>query len=207
MAAKKNPTRGVIAAAARAGGDLAELSVGFALVGGLAVAARSEPRFTRDVDLAIATADDREAERIVHAMTSRGYRVQTVIAHRRFDRLATARLVATAAPAVFVDLLFASSGIEGLISAGAEVISYGRTVRLPVARVGHLIALKVLAESDERLQDRLDLAALAKVATSEDWALAEVSVRAIRAVGYHRGRALLTRLRRWRRRLAPAPPR
>ena len=32
--------------------------VGFALVGGLAVSARTEPRFTRDLDFAIAVADD-----------------------------------------------------------------------------------------------------------------------------------------------------
>jgi hypothetical protein len=202
MASKKSAPGGVVAAAARAGRDLDELGVRFALVGGLAVAARSEPRFTRDVDLAIATASDREAEHIVHAMAARGYRVQTVIEHRRFNRLATARLLPAPSPDVFVDLLFASSGIEAMISASAEVIEYDRNVRLPVARVGHLIALKVLAESDSRLQDRLDLTALARVATVEDWALAETSVRDIRAAGYHRGRALVTRLRRFRQRLA-----
>ena len=41
---------------------LDELGVDFALVGGLAVSARAEPRLTRDVDLAIATDDDDGAE-------------------------------------------------------------------------------------------------------------------------------------------------
>ncbi len=36
--------------------------VGFALVGGLAVSARSEPRFTRDIDLAVAVDGDQQAE-------------------------------------------------------------------------------------------------------------------------------------------------
>ena len=35
-----------------------------ALVGGLAVSARAEPRFTRDVDLAVAVVSDDEAERL-----------------------------------------------------------------------------------------------------------------------------------------------
>lgn len=34
--------------------DLSEARVAFALVGGLAVSARTEPRFTRDADLAVA---------------------------------------------------------------------------------------------------------------------------------------------------------
>jgi hypothetical protein len=43
-----------------------------ALVGGLAVSVRSEPRFTRDVDLAIALDDDREAESLVLAFQGMG---------------------------------------------------------------------------------------------------------------------------------------
>jgi hypothetical protein len=38
----------------------------FALVGGLGVSIRGEVRFTRDVDLAIAANDDREAEALEH---------------------------------------------------------------------------------------------------------------------------------------------
>ncbi|MBA3393554.1 MAG: hypothetical protein H0T89_12975 [Deltaproteobacteria bacterium] len=36
-----------------------------ALIGGLAVSARTEPRFTRDIDVAVAVADDESAEAIV----------------------------------------------------------------------------------------------------------------------------------------------
>ncbi len=42
---------------------LTESHVSFALVGGLAVSARTEPRFTRDADLAVALTSDAEAER------------------------------------------------------------------------------------------------------------------------------------------------
>ena len=37
----------------RAGADLDALGAGWALIGGLAVSARSQPRFTGDVDLAV----------------------------------------------------------------------------------------------------------------------------------------------------------
>ncbi|HEY7363147.1 MAG TPA: hypothetical protein VIE37_03490, partial [Methylomirabilota bacterium] len=38
----------------RAAGDLQALGRGWAVVGALAVSARTEPRFTRDVDLVVA---------------------------------------------------------------------------------------------------------------------------------------------------------
>jgi hypothetical protein len=41
---------------------LQRASVPFALVGGLAVSVPAEPRFTRDIDLAVAVAGDVEAE-------------------------------------------------------------------------------------------------------------------------------------------------
>ena len=53
--------------------DLAGLRLRWAVVGGLAVSARTEPRFTRDVDLVIAVADDRGAEQAIHSLQRRGY--------------------------------------------------------------------------------------------------------------------------------------
>jgi hypothetical protein len=41
---------------------LQRASVPFALVGGLAVSVHVEPRFTRDIDLAVAVAGDAKAE-------------------------------------------------------------------------------------------------------------------------------------------------
>lgn len=51
------------------------LGVSWALVGGFAVSVRVEPRFTRDVDVAVAVADDRQAEDVVGRLTGVGYRV------------------------------------------------------------------------------------------------------------------------------------
>jgi hypothetical protein len=46
----------------------ARAGVRCALVGGLAVSARTEPRFTRDADLAVAVASDAEAESLIRAL-------------------------------------------------------------------------------------------------------------------------------------------
>lgn len=196
--AKKPPGLGVVDAAARTASDLQALGARFALIGGLAVGARGEPRYTRDVDLAVSTGDDAEAEALLFAMTRRGYKVEVLIEQTSTTRLATARLRHREWPDVFIDLLFASSGIEAEVVDGAELMAYAPGTRLPVACTGHLIALKVLSESKERLQDRIDLKVLSEVATPPDWALAEAAVRLIRARGYHRGRALRKRLARWR---------
>jgi hypothetical protein len=46
----------------QAAADLDVIGARWAVIGGLAVAFRAEPRFTKDVDLAVAVADDQEAE-------------------------------------------------------------------------------------------------------------------------------------------------
>lgn len=54
-------------------GDLQQTRHSFALVGGLVVSARTEPRFTRDADIAVAVADDTEAEAMIRSLRHRGY--------------------------------------------------------------------------------------------------------------------------------------
>ncbi len=97
-----------------------------------------------------------------------------------------------------VDLLFASTGIEAEVVAAAEPIAVlGQ--RVPVARVGHLIALKLLARDDKtRPQDAIDLRALAAVAKSIEWKRAARAVAMIERRGFAQGRDLgraLARLR------------
>jgi hypothetical protein len=102
--------------------DLADLHLRWALVGGLAVSARTEPRFTRDIDLVIAAAGDRDAEQAVHALQRRGYRVHALVEQEAASRLATARLVPRGEDdaGIVLDVLFASSGIEPEIADAAE---------------------------------------------------------------------------------------
>ncbi|HEX9736615.1 MAG TPA: hypothetical protein VGG06_32015 [Thermoanaerobaculia bacterium] len=78
--------------------DLAELDLRWALIGGLAVSARAEPRTTRDLDVAVAVESDREAEKVVLAMQDRGYKVDTLLEQETTGRLATVRLLAPGQP-------------------------------------------------------------------------------------------------------------
>jgi hypothetical protein len=95
----------------------------WALVGALAVSARTEPRFTRDVDVAVAIADDADAEAVVRQFSAQGYSVFSIVEQAAMKRLATARL-SRQPPAgeasVIVDLLFASSGIEPEVAQQAD---------------------------------------------------------------------------------------
>lgn len=171
----------------------------WALVGGLAVSVRTEPRFTRDVDVAVAVASDREAERLVGDLQSSGYRLFQVIEQDATGRLATARLLLPGADEqdTVVDLLFASSGIEPEVVAAAEPIEVFPSIVAPIPRIGHLIALKLLSESEQRLKDRVDLQALLAFCDNTEVDLAREAARLITERGYHRGRDLLDALDTW----------
>lgn len=173
--------------------ELRALQRRFALVGGLAVAARAEPRFTRDVDLAVAVADDREAEALVAALQGRGYQIRALVEQEKVGRLATVRLGAPreGVQGIVLDLLLASSGIEPEIVEAAEELEIFAGLVVPVARTGHLIALKLLARDDRRRpQDRIDLGALVPVADGEEMARARDALSLIERRGFSRGRDL-----------------
>lgn len=184
----------VEAALRRVTADLDRRRLGWALVGGFAVSARAEPRFTRDVDVAVAVIDDRAAEQNVHDLVAGGYRLLASVEQEAVGRLATVRLSPVAGDVV-VDVLFASSGIEPEIVRSAEAIEILPGLVVPVARTGHLIALKLLARDDEsRPQDLADLRSLHEVATREDVDLARSAIHLITERGYHRDRDLAAAL-------------
>jgi hypothetical protein len=173
-------------------GDLDGSDYGWALAGGFAVSARAAPRFTRDVDVAVAVPDDPTAEKLIRLLVTRGYRFVATVEQDDTGRLATARLASSASDrGVLVDLLFATSGIEPEIVAAAEPLDVLPGLTIPVAQVGHLIALKLLARDDQtRPQDLADLRALLGVATSDDLALAGTAIKLITERGFHRDRDL-----------------
>ena len=72
--------------------DFEVLGIRWGLVGGLAVSARAEPRTTRDIDVAIAVAGDRQAETLIRRLRDRGYLDEVVMEHRDMERLSTVRL-------------------------------------------------------------------------------------------------------------------
>jgi len=178
----------------RIGKDLKELGGSWALVGGLAVGARAEPRTTRDVDLAVAVASDREAESIVFRLQAIGYKILAVLEQAATGRLATVRFLPPGEKegGVIVDLLFSSSGIEPEITRAAEVLEIVPGLHVPVATLSHLMALKVLARDDrQRPQDYDDLRALLAEAEPQDLGDARAALRLIEERGYQRGRELL----------------
>ncbi len=172
--------------------DLTAARASFALVGGLAVSARTEPRFTRDADVAVAVASDAEAEDLIRALQARGHRIAALVEQDAVGRLATARLTRSQQPAApVIDLLFASSGIEPEVVAEADVLELLPQLQIRVATTGYLIALKVLARDDvTRPQDIGDLRALLGAASPADIIRARAALALISKRGYHRQRDL-----------------
>lgn len=171
---------------------LDQLGQNWALIGGLAVSAYVEPRFTRDIDIVVSVADDAEAEEFVRKWREQGFQICSVVEQEATERLATIRSRGTTDDdQAIVDLMFASSGLEPEIAAEAEVLELAPGVEVPVARLGHLIALKVLSHDDEsRPQDAIDLEKLAEIADEDELDAAREALRTIEARGYARGRNL-----------------
>ncbi|MGH3865745.1 MAG: nucleotidyl transferase AbiEii/AbiGii toxin family protein [Pseudonocardiaceae bacterium] len=183
----------VEAALRRIASDLDSRQAEWALIGGFAVSARAEPRFTRDVDVAVLVDGDAAAEQLVRSLTADGYGLEALVEQDAVGRLATVRLISPGANGVgvVVDLIFATAGIEAEIVAEAEVLEILPGVSMPVAAAGHLVALKLLARDDEtRPQDAADLLALASVLGPEDRRTARTAVELIVERGFGRGRSL-----------------
>ncbi len=172
----------------------------WALVGGLAVSARAEPRTTRDVDVAVATDGDADAEALVFALQGAGFRVVGAVEQDAAGRLATVRLRPGSEGrlrGVVVDLLFASSGVEAEVADAAERLEVLAGVTVPVARKGHLVALKVLARDDRsRPRDAEDLRGLLAESGPEDLVLARKALRLVASRGFARGKDLEAELER-----------
>ena len=176
-------------------GDLHDLGSPWALVGGLAVCVRAEPRPTADIDIAVAVPDDATAKARVGELTAARYRLRESIVHDQTGRLATVRLLSpVAGEDVAVDLFFASSGVEAEVVGAAELLEVPPGLTIPVARIGHLVAVKLWRASAKR--DR-DLRALIERAEAEDLEDARGLIASITGRGYHRGRDLGAALDSW----------
>jgi predicted nucleotidyltransferase len=162
--------------------DLNAIGVRWALVGGLAVSARAVPRFTKDLDFAVAVENDGEAEDVVHRLRARGYEPLEVLEQDYVERLSGVRLARKGSD-VIVDLLFASSGIENEVVASADRLEVLPRLTVPVATTAHLIALKVLAG---RSQDLTDLGYLVAEASSTDLDDAREATKLIQIRGFNR---------------------
>ncbi|MFT3841072.1 MAG: hypothetical protein QM723_29040 [Myxococcaceae bacterium] len=163
-----------------------------ALVGGVAVGARTEPRVTRDVDFVIPVVDDADAELKVLALQRSGFLVESVF-ERDEGRISTVRTRQPAAREVFVDFLLSNPRIEAEIVADASREAVVSTVTCRVAQPWHLIAMKVLAN---RRKDQSDLGELISRANRSTLAKAEHALRLMSARGAGPKRDLVAELDR-----------
>ena len=168
------------------------------LVGGLAVSVYCDPRFTRDVDLAIAVDNDERAELLMQSLVKRGFQIAAVVEQEAVERLAMTRLLN--ADGISIDLLVASSGVEAEVVKDAQRLEVIKGTVLPVARIGHLIALKLLSVAPGRETDLQDLRHLADIADADEWARSTRAVELIEERGYARGRNLSADLKALRKR-------
>jgi hypothetical protein len=147
--------------------------------------------------VAVALSGDTEAEALIRRLAANGYRAVAVVEQEATGRLATVRLASpgTTEEAIVTDLLFASSGIEAEIVAEAEPLEVFPGVVAPVARSGHLLALKVLARDDQlRPQDLVDARALLVDLPAEELARARKALDLVSRRGFNRHRQLAAEL-------------
>ena len=153
---------------------------------------RTVERLTKDMDLAVAVSSDAEAEEIVLSLSRSGYFVDTVIEQDKAKRLSTVRMISKGEVEMYIDLLFASSGIEPEVVKFAEESEIFSGVSGLVATIPSLIALKVLsANSKTRMQDIIDLQYLIKKATSAENETARDLMRLITERDFNRNKDLL----------------
>ena len=92
---------------------------------------------------------------------------------------------------MIVDLLLASSGIEPEIVEAAVQIDIGARIPVRVARVGHLVTLKLLAHDPvSRPQDAIDLQALRALVDAKEEQRARAACELIMQRGFQRRRDL-----------------
>ena len=164
----------------------------FALVGGVAVSVRAEPRFTRDLDLALMTENDRDLEGLVLTLRGDGYEPIALVEHEARGRLATARLASRSG--LIVDLLAASSGIEDVVVGRATDVDIPGVGNVHVARAEELLALKVLAVTPARRKDEIDAVSLILANPALDLDSVREDLRLIRERGFDRKQDLEAKL-------------
>lgn len=174
-----------------------DLGYSWALVGGLAVSTRCEPRFTNDLDIAISVASDEQAESLTFKLIKRGAHLEFTLDQDEQKRLSMVSLKLDQTSYTSIDLLFASSGIEAEIIQSAERLEVFPNIIIPVASLSHLAALKLLSVSMKRMKDLSDLNVLKKAMNRQELEQTFEACRLIISRGYNRGLDLEARYQRW----------
>lgn len=161
----------------------------FAMIGGVAVSVRAEPRFTKDVDFIVAVASDEEAERLGSTMLGHGFSLHTMLERTDVAQIATMRFILGG---VLIDLLVGACGAEQEIVELATPATVLKNRECPVASVGALLALKTLAMANrKKIDDEGDMLRLLAVANDGDVQQAEelVALMTVRGPGRDKGLA------------------
>ena len=167
--------------------------VNFCLIGGFAVALRGEPRLTRDIDIAVAIESDKEVENLISSLRSSGFFLDTLLEHQSSGRISTVRLLNTEQDigGIYADLLFCSSGIEKETVLHATIEEVFPNIKMKVASIPYLIAMKVLAyEPKLRSRDKDDAIGLIKEASQEEIKTTFELLEKITVNGFNRGKDL-----------------
>jgi hypothetical protein len=177
--------------------DLNASSSSWCLVGGLAASVYAEPRTTKDIDIVVSIRFEQEIEALKTFLLQRGYSKPFILMHTEPTRRMGWRLItsSTRGSELPLDILSSACGIEHQIVDKSLKLEVLPGVWLPVAALGHLIAMKILSHRDiSRLQDRVDLLALLTVAQRKDIELAKEALTQIMRIGYANDRNLLAEL-------------
>jgi len=123
-----------------------------------AVSIRVEPRFTRDVDVAVAVAMTLRRNRCGRLV--RGFTLKLSLEQQALGRLATVRTLPPGQPeeGIVIDLLFPPLASSRRFCRDADRLEIAQDHRA-VAQVGHLVAMKIW-RSPGSTQDGVDLRAL-----------------------------------------------
>jgi predicted nucleotidyltransferase len=157
-----------------------------------------EPRTTKDIDVAISVSGEEQVNSLKDFLLARGYTSPQLLMHVRPTirmgwRVFIPSFHETCVP---LDILVLACGIEREIVAHASTIEILPGLSLPVASLAHLIAMKVLSQnSSDRLQDRVDLFALLKSATTSDRIIIESALAKMSKLEIANGRDLVAELR------------
>jgi len=175
--------------------DLAETQVPWALIGALAFSVHAEPRTTKDIDVAVALSSSEALEELVQKLVARGYfRPQLLMHAEPVQRLGIRLFVPKSRDyEIPLDLLNSSSGIENEVVLGATRLELLPGVVLPVASLGHLLAMKLLSQNDwDRARDNSDIVALLSRSSPSDIETAQEAISLITERGFNRGKDLVS---------------
>ena len=177
--------------------DLHQTGVAWCLVGGLGTSVYAEPRTTKDIDVVVSVPNEQQADNLKDLLLTKGYANPQLLMHTTPTRRMGWRVFIPPSreASIPLDILVTACGIEKNIVASATTIEILPGLSLPVASLGHLIAMKVLSQNSfDRLQDRVDLLALLRNATEQDRIVVERSLKEIVDRGFASGRNLVEEL-------------